>query len=73
MQHIVLCSFFGQILSLTHSTFQKCSFFFFLRVLKLSIKINIFFSKKIPFRNKEVGENKGKQPVTMTHYVPYKL
>lgn len=53
--------------------FPEMLLFFFLRVLKLSIKMNIFFSKKIPFRKKEVEENKGKQPVTMTHYVPYKL
>lgn len=48
-------------------------FFSFSRILKLSIKMIFFFPKKIPFRKKEVEENKGKQPVTVTHYVPYKL
>lgn len=71
-----MCLFFGQTLSLTHATFQKRSFFFFFFFLKSPEAIyqnEYFFSKKIPFRKKEVEENKGKQPVTMTHYVPYKL
>lgn len=48
-------------------------FFFFFKSPEAIYQNEYFFSKKIPFRKKEVEENKGKQPVTMTHYVPYKL
>lgn len=48
-------------------------FFFFFKNPEAIYQNDFFFPKKIPFRKKEVEENKGKQPVTVTHYVPYKL